>query len=235
MFDSKTTTDDYIFLIVTHECNRNCPFCVDLKRGRKEYISIENVKKAVDYVLKNKIKTITIVGGEPLIHPEIEQICGIIKNNKIKIVMTTNGDNWELMKDLDNNFLVNSFNLSHYGQDFRQHKIDYYADITLSKLLFKGGIDTKEKLDNFIDKYKNQFDDIKFSTLTNINEFTKKTKDLPFLDKLSVDKKVTIMGEIEGHYYKNYLIKRFDIPATEKTYSKRSMKMHINGELKREW
>ena len=235
MFDPRTTTDDYIFLIVTHECNMNCPFCVDLQRGKKEFISIENVVKAVDYCLENNISTVTILGGEPTLHPEIIRICAILKESGLNVVMTTNYSLPKVVKELDDKRLVDSFNISHYNQKELPFTIDFNADLTLSKLLFKGGIDTKEKLDNFIFTYSYRFDDIKFSTLTNINDFTNKTKDLPFLDELEIDKKETIMGEIEGHYYRGLLIKRFDIPAKEKTYCKRSMKMHSNGELKRSW
>jgi len=235
MFNSNTTTDDYMFLIVTHECNRKCAFCVDKDRGKKQYISIKNVQKAINYALKNNLKTITILGGEPTLHPKIIDICKLIKSYNFKIVMTTNYDKPELIATLDKYHLVNSFNISHYNQKELPKQKDFYADLTLSKLLFKGGIDTKEKLDKFINENKYRYNDIKFSTLTDINDFTHKNKNLPFLNELPINKKVTIMGEIEGHYYRNYLIKRFDIPATKNTYYKRSMKMHTNGELKREW
>ena len=233
MFEPKTTTDDYMFLIVTHECNRNCAFCVDKDRGKNEYISIDNVIKALDYAKENNLKTITVLGGEPTLHPKIERICYLIKSYGFNLVMTTNFDNPVLVKILDK--YVDSFNISHYNQTYLPRQRYFTADLTLSKLLYKGGIDTKEKLDNFIDKYEMDFHDIKFSTLTDINDFTHKNKDLPFLNDLPIEKKVTIMGEIEGHYYRGYLIKRFDIKATENYYCKRSMKMHTNGELKRTW
>lgn len=235
MFNPCITTDDYIFLVVTHECNRNCAFCVDLQRGKREYISLEDVKKACEYCVSNNVKTVTVLGGEPTLHPEIIDICTMLKHYDLYVVMTTNYSDPEIVRLLDKWELVDSFNISHYNQEQLPNAKDFRADLTLSKLLFKGGIDNKEKLDAFINKYQDQFDDIKFSTLTDINNFTHENKDVPFLNDLPIDKKVTIMGEIEGHYYRGYLIKRFDIKATEQAYCKRSMKMHPNGELKRTW
>ena len=49
MFDPTITTADYMSIIVTHECNRNCPFCVDKHRGESEFITMESVNKAVSF------------------------------------------------------------------------------------------------------------------------------------------------------------------------------------------
>jgi len=179
MFCSNTTTSDYIFLIVTHECDRNCAFCVDKDRGKQEYITMENAAKAVQYCLDNDIKTITILGGEPTLHPFIASICSMIRYYGINIVMTTNYSKPSVVAYLDK--FVSSFNISYYDQKHLPKQKDFNADLTLSKLLFKGGIDTREKLDNFIDKHQNDFNDLKFSTLTDINKFTHDHKDLLFL------------------------------------------------------
>lgn len=234
MFNPKTTTDDYIYLIVTHECNMHCPFCVDLNRGKNEYISIENVYKAINYCIENNVKTITILGGEPTLHPQIRRIAYLIKAHGLDIVMTTNYTKPDEVKYLDR--YVDSFNISHYNQKELPKQKDFKADLTLSKLIFKGQLDNKKDLDDFIDKYKDDFSDLKFSTLTNINAFTNRVNDISdFLNTLPIEKTVTIMGEIQGQYYRNYLIKRFDVPATENAYCKRSMKMHVNGEMRRSW
>jgi organic radical activating enzyme len=193
------------------------------------------VKKACEYCVANNVKTVTVLGGEPTLHPEIIDVCMILKRYGLNVVMTTNYSKPEIIRLLDTWELVDSFNISHYNQTELPNANDFKADLTLSKLLFKGEIDSKEKLDMFINKYQDQFDDIKFSTLTDINDFTHENKDLPFLDNLWIETKVTIMGEIQGHYYRGYLIKRFDIKATEQAYCKRSMKAHPNGELKRTW
>jgi len=233
MFNPKTKTDDYMFMIVTHECNRKCPFCVDEKRGLGEFIEMDSVYKGLEWAKENNIKTITVLGGEPTLHPKIRRICYLIKQYGFELVMTTNADDIYEVEYLDR--YVDSFNISHYGQEDLPESRYFDADLTLSKLLFKGGLDTKEKLDDFIEMNYSKYDALKFSTLTNINEFTNINKDLDYLNHLPIEKKVTIMGEIEGHYYRGCLIKRFDIPATENTYSKRSMKIHTNGEIKREW
>lgn len=43
MFKVNTSTDDYMSIILTHGCNKDCPFCIDKYRGRNEYILIQNI------------------------------------------------------------------------------------------------------------------------------------------------------------------------------------------------
>ncbi len=43
-FNYNINVDDCT-LIVTHECNKNCKFCIDKYRGTAEYISIETCYK----------------------------------------------------------------------------------------------------------------------------------------------------------------------------------------------
>ena len=56
MYDIKTKDTDYMIIITTHECGRKCPFCIDKYRGRNEYISLNNVEKALDYAEKLAVK-----------------------------------------------------------------------------------------------------------------------------------------------------------------------------------
>ena len=47
MYDIKTKDTDYMIIVTTHECGRRCPFCIDKYRGRREFISLEDVEKAL--------------------------------------------------------------------------------------------------------------------------------------------------------------------------------------------
>jgi len=49
MFDTTTSVSDYMSIILTHQCNRNCPFCVDRYRNTNTAtISLENVQRALE-------------------------------------------------------------------------------------------------------------------------------------------------------------------------------------------
>jgi molybdenum cofactor biosynthesis enzyme MoaA len=54
MFNVNTKVSDYMSIVVTHECNKQCPFCIDRNRGKQEYISVQNVINALKYAQKKK-------------------------------------------------------------------------------------------------------------------------------------------------------------------------------------
>ena len=57
MYNINTKDSDYFIIVTTHECGRNCPFCIDKYRGRDEYISLNNVEKALDFAERLKVIT----------------------------------------------------------------------------------------------------------------------------------------------------------------------------------
>lgn len=78
-----------IYLEITNKCNLNCDFCIHNKR-KKETMSLENFK-----IILNKIKHKTNylyfhVLGEPLIHPNINDMIDIASKD-FNINITTNG------------------------------------------------------------------------------------------------------------------------------------------------
>jgi len=79
-----------IYIEITNNCNLNCSFCNNNKRTKK-FMSvsefkhiIENIKPYTDYIYLH-------VKGEPLLHPDLEEILNICSNNNIKVNLTTNG------------------------------------------------------------------------------------------------------------------------------------------------
>jgi ABC-2 type transport system ATP-binding protein len=84
------------FFAVDH-CNLKCSGCSQCSPFLKKHfadISIfeKNLESLSKYLRPNKI---TILGGEPLLHPEIDSIVSIARNSKMfnKIHITTNGLN----------------------------------------------------------------------------------------------------------------------------------------------
>ena len=51
MYKLETKDTDYMTIVLTHKCRRACPFCTDKYRGREEYITIENVEKAMNFAI----------------------------------------------------------------------------------------------------------------------------------------------------------------------------------------
>lgn len=89
---------------VTTYCNMACPKCYrgcDRKDNIRKHKSLKEVKKEV-FLLKKvrNCQTITLSGGEPLMHPKIVEIVDFIKKQGLNTAILTNG------KLLDRKFLI---------------------------------------------------------------------------------------------------------------------------------
>jgi organic radical activating enzyme len=216
-------------IVVTHECNKNCPFCIDKNRGKQVHISMSNVINALKYAKTKDIKDILLVGGEPTLHKDILLIAQTVKLFGFSLILTTNYTLPDIVEKLDG--IVDSFNVSFYNQQILPNKRDFHSDLTLSTLIFEGQLDTKQKLDDFIDKYKDMFI-LKFSTLMNCNDWTSKRQKVDYLDNLQCEK-VILFNEIVGQIYEGCIIKRYD--KVINISAKQSLKCHVNGEIKKSW
>ena len=97
-----------IYLEITNNCNLNCDFYIKNKRKSK-YISMDEFN-----TILNKIKPYTKylyfhVLGEPLMHPNINELIDNAKNKDFNINITTNG---YLIHRIKNNKNIRQLNIS---------------------------------------------------------------------------------------------------------------------------
>lgn len=82
----------HVQFIPTNKCNLNCPFCSCAKDDRVTEISFPYVYRITNQLYKLGTKSVTITGGgEPLLHPEIEEIIKLFIVCGIKVGLVTNG------------------------------------------------------------------------------------------------------------------------------------------------
>lgn len=231
VFNLRTKTSEYMTVMVTHECNRNCPFCIDKLRGSGEYISKENVEKAISFAKSKGIKDILLLGGEPTLHPNIYSISKRFKEEGFRTILTTNFDDLEKVYSLGD--VIDCFNFSYYGQKRLPEPERFnQSDLTLTTLIFKGKLDTKDNLDKFIDTHEGKYT-LKFSTLSVCNEYTERKSLLGYLDELPDCEYVVLFNEILGQIYRNHVIKRYDKVINPN--AKQSYKFHTNGKITKSW
>lgn len=232
MFNIKIKTSDFIHVMVTNRCNRRCPFCFDENRKFGKDITRENFIKIMDKAKENNIREVCILGGEPLLHPDIVWLCKTCKEYGFKTVMTTNYAKPEVLLECDK--YLDSINISYYNQTDLPDQKNYTADISLSALIYKGRLDNKKDLDDFIDKYKDRFL-LRLATLEPTPRFPTQLCDVSeFLDTLEFDEKVTLFGQIEADIYRGVTIKRHDISLL-KFEQPFSFNGHVTGEYDRSW
>jgi MoaA/NifB/PqqE/SkfB family radical SAM enzyme len=100
-------------LIITPECNFNCPYCRGLREDCREVISLEKAIKIIDWWADDGLKHIRLSGGEPTTHPDLAKMIAHAKSRGIeRIAISTNGSaEMDVYKDLVEKG-VNDFSIS---------------------------------------------------------------------------------------------------------------------------
>ena len=98
-------------IIFTQGCNMRCPFCQNSTlipiqtSDESNFVSEEEI---INYLKKRKnvINGITISGGEPTIQPDLKDFISRIKQIGTDVKLDTNGMNYEVLKELIDEKLV---------------------------------------------------------------------------------------------------------------------------------
>ena len=88
-----------IYVEITNRCNLNCSFCSKLKRPVRD-MSIDEFRKVMIDIKPYTGFIYLHLKGEPLIHPNLEEILNIALENNIKVNITTNGTKLEENLDI---------------------------------------------------------------------------------------------------------------------------------------
>jgi len=124
-------------------CNYDCSYCPDtIHDHHSPHTDINILEKTVDKLVElGKPLRISLTGGEPAVHPDIEELLDYLKRKGIYWVnLTTNGtrgSRWYLENEMYYNHLVFSL---HFEQDWRrilrvinefydQTEIDFFVNI----------------------------------------------------------------------------------------------------------
>ncbi|MCI5188834.1 MAG: radical SAM protein [Candidatus Electrothrix sp. AS4_5] len=84
-------------LLLTTKCNRICKYCfaknklTHNKNGNNQFISLENVRKVIKFLKKSEEHTISLLGGEPTLHPQFTDILTLFNNERFAVNVFTNG------------------------------------------------------------------------------------------------------------------------------------------------
>lgn len=121
-------------------CNMKCEYCHN--EGNKEInvMSIDNIELLIKNSANFNIKEVRLTGGEPLIHPQIKEICKMITEKyKLKVGINTNCVEFETLKEIVKNGWCHRVVVG----------LDYY-DSPISKKS-SIGVSSKEILNNIIE------------------------------------------------------------------------------------
>ena len=182
-----------LFVFLPNICNSACDFCyVHPLVGEKAKLNknaISNFKKLVIQAKQLGFDTIRITGGEPLIFSNLDDIIKILKDEKLKYTILTNGQTLEDYKKLFKNYHPKKISISYHSEEkyiqIFKRKID--EELLLSNISFLKKLDVeisitivyleenKNEILYLVDKFKKlKVDEIKF-ILANIPSTNEKT------------------------------------------------------------
>lgn len=101
-------------ITVTSHCNLRCPTCLYILSGSEFFnnhftLPVERFEWILD-TYAEAIKTITLTGGEPLLHPDISELVDAALDRGIDVGMASNGilieKNMEIMQKLSGHFQI---------------------------------------------------------------------------------------------------------------------------------
>jgi molybdenum cofactor biosynthesis enzyme MoaA len=94
-------------LIVTRRCNLSCGYCTEYDKV-SEMIPLDTLKSRIDALHRLRVINISLLGGEPLMHPELPAIVAYA-DRKAQVSITTNGFliTADLIRDLNRAGLAN--------------------------------------------------------------------------------------------------------------------------------
>ncbi|HOV13760.1 MAG TPA: radical SAM protein [Spirochaetota bacterium] len=79
-------------IAITPKCNCDCAYCSFTSMKKEESpLSTEKIKKVIREAQDLGVSTISIVGGEPLMNPDILEIIQSVDKNRSQVIMFTNG------------------------------------------------------------------------------------------------------------------------------------------------
>jgi MoaA/NifB/PqqE/SkfB family radical SAM enzyme len=78
-------------LDVTSSCNQRCKFCAVSPSKYCAFKKKEEISYLIDKLYDAGVFEITLFDGEPMLHPEIEEIAKYVDTNGFEVNIVTNG------------------------------------------------------------------------------------------------------------------------------------------------
>lgn len=184
----------YLSIVVTNKCQCNCAYCINSETDRPLDLPCDKALGNIRYLVeKYNIKEAILLGGEPLLHPNILGFISTLRlDTGLNMVrLTTNGirlkDNEAFIKELVREDIgIQGINISFHNEDFITLKdlrriyntIKYYnpaIKVRVNANIWRGNLDTINSLTDHIRKI-SFVDEIRISNIIPKDSFSVNTK-----------------------------------------------------------
>ena len=100
-----------IYIEITNSCNFDCSFCFKTTRPKK-FMAVEEFRLIVEKIRPFTNYIYLHVLGEPLLHPQLDEILDIAEKSGLNINITTNGSLLERKKEILLKHSIRQINIS---------------------------------------------------------------------------------------------------------------------------
>lgn len=175
-----------LFVLLTYQCNQNCPFCIEPKLHKEGFITTENFKKALVFAEEKGLKTIYLHGGEPTIHPNVVEFAKMAKEAGFLVKMFTNGIEKEKIKEMDG--ILDTIFISYRGDySLMYNQTEWKSPLVLYTYVTEEIFPTLESLKDFFAKAKKTGMTIKVHTLNPVNQWAYDHQYVSYLEKIFLE------------------------------------------------
>ncbi len=215
----------YLSIIATNKCQCRCAYCINSETDMRLSLPIEkgvnNIGKLVN---KYKVKEAIILGGEPLLHPDI---IGLVRELRLRsglqmLRLTTNGielkKHPEIIPALFNPETgIQGINISCHNEDFMSfadlsevcHRIrnaNPNIKIRINTNVWRGNLDTLQSLLGHIHTLSTFADEIRVSNIIEKDSFSVNDVNKGSHLVLSDNEYISLFSALIEHYSKEFSI-----------------------------
>ena len=136
-----------IRLSITSSCNMKCIYCHNEGNIKSSKLTIENIEKLIQSFKPYGLEDVRLTGGDPFTHPDIIEICKMIKDKyNLKVSVNTNCVAYDKLLDLSKSGYIDRIVI---GLDYFDGDISKNSTVGVqSKIILERIIELKKYIDN---------------------------------------------------------------------------------------
>lgn len=209
----------YLSIVATNKCQCACPYCINSETDRRLSLPIDkaisNIRKSVE---RFGIKEAIILGGEPLLHSDIIELVKRLRHETgLQVIrLTTNGiklmnNNSFIDKLFDKENGLHGINISCHNEAFMPYSVLHYickriksvnpsVKIRINSNIWRGNLDTLEKLLSHIGTVSMFSDEIRISNIIPKDSFSVNPINNDTGMILSDDEYISLFNQLIDYY-----------------------------------
>ena len=175
-----------MFVLLTYQCNGNCPFCIEKRIHEKGFLSEEDFDKALAFSKEKGLTTIFLHGGEPSIHPNVVKFAQKAKEAGFLVKMFTNGIARNRIRKLDG--ILDEIIISYRGDYSLEYKQEEWeSPLNLQVLVTESEFPTLESLKSFIREARKTGMKLRVNTLNPVNQYSYDNQYVSYLEEMFME------------------------------------------------